>query len=233
MKSTGDLCKSCVDHRTMGLTEAYYEFFIGLTTNNNKTWFDAHRGEYERDVKAQFHAFVESVLAKVSAEDARFSGLIPKDCIFRINKDVRFSKDKSPYKLHCSAAIQVGGRKQMSAGGMYMEFGPEHCAIYSGVYMPERDELRKIRERIAGDLKGFDRVIHDRDFVDFFGGVMGEKNKRLESDLMSAAAIQPLIFNKQFYVRHALEPEDTLVEDFDEYVVRAWRASAAYNRFIG
>ncbi len=58
MKSTGDLCKSCVDHRTMGLTEAYYEFFIGLTTNNNKTWFDAHRGEYERDVKPKFHAYV-------------------------------------------------------------------------------------------------------------------------------------------------------------------------------
>lgn len=232
MKSTAGLFKLCDDLCTMGLTEAYYEFFIGLSANNNKTWFDAHRGEYEKEVKARFHDFVESVLAKVSAVDARFSSLIPKDCVFRINKDVRFARDKSPYKLHCSAAIQIGGRKEMSAGGMYIEFGPELCAIYSGVYMPERDELQRIRERIAGDLEGFERVISDRDFVAFFGGVMGDKNKRLDPNLMLAAKSQPLIFNKQFYVRHLMEAEDTLAENFDDYVVKVWQASESYNLFI-
>jgi uncharacterized protein (TIGR02453 family) len=217
----------------MGFTEAYYEFFIGLSSNNNKTWFDVHRTEYEREVKGFFQRFVGSVLEKVTAVDARFGDLQPKDCIFRINKDIRFSKDKSPYKLHSSAAIQLGGRKQMSAGGMYIEFGPELCAIYSGVYLPEKDNLRLIRERIAADPKGFEKIIKDKNFVQIFGEVLGEKNKRIEADLMVAAKEQPLIFNKQFYVRHLVEPEETMRDDFDDYVVKVWNASRAYNDFIG
>lgn len=217
----------------MGFTEAYYEFFIGLTANNNKTWFDAHRTEYGQEVKALFQHFVGSVLEKVTAIDGRFGSLQPKDCIFRINKDIRFSKDKSPYKLHCSAAVQLGGRKQMSAGGMYLEFGPDLCAIYSGVYLPEKEALRKIRERIAADPMGFERVIQEPGFVKAFGSVLGEKNKRIDADLMLASATQPLILNKQFYVRHVVEPEDTFRGDFDDYVVRIWEASRDYNAFIG
>jgi len=217
----------------MGFTEAYYEFFIGLTANNNKTWFDAHRTEYEQEVKALFQYFVGSVLEKVTAIDGRFGSLQPKDCIFRINKDIRFSKDKSPYKLHCSAAVQLGGRKQMSAGGLYMEFGPDLCAIYSGVYLPEKEALRKIRERIAADPMGFERVIQEPGFVKAFGSVLGEKNKRIDADLMLASATQPLILNKQFYIRHVVEPEDTFRGDFDDYVVRIWQASRDYNAFIG
>jgi uncharacterized protein (TIGR02453 family) len=217
----------------MGFTEAYYEFFIVLSSNNNKTWFDVHRTEYEQEVKGFFQQFVGSVLEKVAAIDARFGDVQPKDCIFRINKDIRFSKDKSPYKLHCSAAIQLGGRKQMSAGGMYIEFGPELCAIYSGVYLPEKDNLRLIRERIAADPKGFEEIIKDNNFVQIFGEVLGEKNKRIEADLMVAAKEQRLIFNKQFYVRHLVEPEDTMADDFDDYVVKVWNASRAYNDFIG
>ena len=227
-----DLCKSCVDIWAMGFTEAYYEFFIELALNNQKTWFDVNRARYEADVKKPFLAFVTHLLEKVAAVDSRFSGLDAKSCIFRINKDIRFSKDKTPYKLHCSAAIQLGGRKEMSAGGMYLEFGPEHCAIYSGIYMPERDGLQQIRERIAGNLKGFSDVIGGSDFVKYFGEVRGEKNKRLPAELVSAAVQQPLIYNKQFYVFHALDAEDTLAADFDDYVLKVWQAAYDYNRFL-
>jgi uncharacterized protein (TIGR02453 family) len=227
-----DLCKSCVDIWAMGFTEAYYEFFIELALNNQKTWFDVNRARYEADVKKPFLAFVTQLLEKVAAVDSRFSGLDAKSCIFRINKDIRFSKDKTPYKLHCSAAIQLGGRKEMSAGGMYLEFGPEHCAIYSGIYMPERDGLQQIRERIAGNLKGFSDVIGGSDFVKYFGEVRGEKNKRLPAELVSAAVQQPLIYNKQFYVFHALDAEDTLAADFDDYVLKVWQAAYDYNRFL-
>ena len=227
-----DLCKSCVDIWAMGFTEAYYEFFIELALNNQKTWFDVNRARYEADVKKPFLAFVTQLLEKVATVDSTFSGLDAKSCIFRINKDIRFSKDKTPYKLHCSAAIQLGGRKEMSAGGMYLEFGPEHCAIYSGIYMPERDGLQQIRERIAGNLKGFSDVIGGSDFVKYFGEVRGEKNKRLPAELVSAAVQQPLIYNKQFYVFHALDAEDTLAADFDDYVLKVWQAAYDYNRFL-
>jgi uncharacterized protein (TIGR02453 family) len=216
----------------MGFTEAYYEFFIELTTNNQKSWFDENRARYERDVKSLFSDFVTSVLGKMSALDSRFEGLDAKQCIFRINKDVRFSKDKAPYKLHCAAAMQIGGRKEMGAGGLYIQMGPEHCGVYSGVYMPEKEELMRIRGLIAGDLEGFDRVIKEKSFVKYYGEVRGEKNKRIDSNWMDAAAKQPLIYNKQFYVEHEIDAEDTLRSDFDDYLVEAWKASRGFNDFL-
>ena len=217
----------------MGFTEAFYEFFIGLSANNQKSWFDENRARYERDVKSLFMEFVTSVLVKMSAIEPRFEGLEAKQCIFRINKDVRFSKDKSPYKLHCAAAIQIGGRKEMGAGGLYIQLGPEECGIYSGVYLPEKEELLRIRGLIAGDLEGFNRVITEPSFVRYFGEVRGEKNKRIDTILGVAAAKQPLIFNKQFYIQHSVEAEDTLRSDFDDYVLEVWKASRGFNDFIG
>ena len=217
----------------MGLTEAFYEFFIELSANNQKSWFDENRARYEREVKALFLTFVESVLVKMAAVDGRFSGMEAKQCIFRINKDIRFSKDKTPYKLHCAAAIQIGGRKEMGADGLYIQLGPEECGLYSGVYMPEKDELMRIRGLIAGDLVGFNRVITDKAFVKYFGTVRGEKNKRIDADWVVAAAEQPLLYNKQFYIQHAMDAEDTLRSNFDDYVVEVWKASRGFNVFIG
>ena len=216
----------------MGLTEAFYEFFIELSANNQKSWFDENRARYEREVKALFLTFVESVLVKMAAVDGRFSGMEAKQCIFRINKDIRFSKDKTPYKLHCAAAIQIGGRKEMGAGGLYIQLGPEECGLYSGVYMPEKEELMRIRGLIAGDLEGFNRVITDKAFVKYFGTVRGEKNKRIDADWVVAAAEQPLLYNKQFYIQHVMDAEDTLRSNFDDYVVEVWKASKGFNAFL-
>ena len=216
----------------MGLTEAFYEFFIELSANNQKSWFDENRARYEREVKALFLTFVESVLVKMAAVDGRFSGMEAKQCIFRINKDIRFSKDKTPYKLHCAAAIQIGGRKEMGAGGLYIQLGPEECGLYSGVYMPEKDELMRIRGLIAGDLEGFNRVITDKAFVKYFGTVRGEKNKRIDADWVVAASEQPLLYNKQFYIQHVMDAEDTLRSNFDDYVVEVWKASKGFNAFL-
>ena len=216
----------------MGLTEAFYEFFIELSANNQKSWFDENRARYEREVKALFLTFVESVLVKMAAVDGRFSGMEAKHCIFRINKDIRFSKDKTPYKLHCAAAIQIGGRKEMGAGGLYIQLGPEECGLYSGVYMPEKDELMRIRGLIAGDLEGFNRVITDKAFVKYFGTVRGEKNKRIDADWVMAAAEQSLLYKKQFYIQHVMDAEDTLRSNFDDYVVEVWKASKGFNAFL-
>ena len=216
----------------MGLTEAFYEFFIELSANNQKSWFDENRARYEREVKALFLTFVESVLVKMAAVDGRFSGMEAKQCIFRINKDIRFSKDKTPYKLHCAAAIQIGGRKEMGAGGLYIQLGPEECGLYSGVYMPEKDDLMRIRGLFAGDLEGFNRVTTDKAFVKYFGTVRGEKNKRIDADWVVAAAEQPLLYNKQFYIQHAMDAEDTLRSNFDDYVVEVWKASKGFNAFL-
>ncbi len=214
------------------LTEAFFEFFIDLTLNNNKTWFDEHRKRYEKDVKLPFRLFVQELILAVSEVDPRFGQLTPSDCLFRINRDIRFSKDKTPYKTHCSAALQLGDSKNMSLGGLYVEFGPESCAIYAGVYMPDKETLQKIRENIASDLHGFRKAILDPEFLKNFGAIQGEKNKILPPHLKTIAQQEPYLFNKQFYVVHKLEPEDTLQGDFIHRIVQVWKSSLPFTAIL-
>ena len=140
----------------------FFEFFIELSMNNQKSWFDVNRKRYEENVKAPFLEFVGALIEKMSAIDSDFNGIVPKECVFRINKDIRFSKNKMPYKSFCSASIHIGGRKSMFPGGMYIEIGAESCGIYSGVYMPEKEDLLKYRENIAARVKyqHFNHLVH-------------------------------------------------------------------------
>ncbi len=214
-------------------TMDFYEFFIELSMNNHKSWFDLNRKRYESDVKLRFENFIEHLIEKMSEINDDFKELRAKDCIFRINKDIRFSRDKQPYKLFCSASIHKGGRKSMTPGGIYLELGPEKCAIYSGVYMPEREELHKIRMNISNNLEGFNSAINEADFLKYFGSVLGEKNKKIDVVFKDASQSQNLLFNKQFYVMHEFEAERTLNTDFLTYTTSVWTSSQNFNKIIG
>jgi uncharacterized protein (TIGR02453 family) len=214
------------------LTEEFFEFFIDLTLNNNKTWFDENRKRYEKLVKLPFRSFVEELIKEVSKVDGRFAALSASDCLFRINRDIRFSKDKTPYKTHCSAALQLGDSKNMSLGGLYVEFGPESCAIYAGVYMPDKDTLTRIRTNICADLAGLRRAIEHPDFKKNFGEIRGEKNKILPSPFKDFAIKEPYLYNKQFYVIHPLEPEETLEPEFVTRIVEIWKTSLEFTAIL-
>ena len=212
---------------------SFFEFFIELTLNNHKSWFDINRTRYEKHVREPFIELCEQIIGRMSEFDATFAELEPKKCIFRINKDIRFSKDKTPYKTHYAASFHVGGRMKMWPGGIYLELGPEGCGIYSGVYMPEKEDLPKFRQNIANRIPDFQNAINAPDFIRFFGQVQGEKNKILPSELREAAVREPLIFNKQFYVGHRFEAEKALEQDFVEYVIQVWQAASEFNRILG
>ena len=210
----------------------FFEFFIELSMNNQKTWFDLNRKRYEEKVKAPFLEFVGALIEKMSAIDPNFSGIDTKNCLFRINKDIRFAKDKTPYKLFCSASIHIGGRKSMFPGGMYLEIGAENCAIYTGVYMPEKEDLLKYRENIASNILKFQSSISDPEFVKYFGAVRGEKNKKIDPKFKEVISQEPLILNKQFYVMHSFEAEKTFDNDFINYVVDVWLSAKKFNNAL-
>lgn len=214
-------------------TDSFYKFFIELTLNNQKSWFDINRKRYEVDVKGVFEYFISDLILEMASHQGDFIGLTAKECIFRINRDIRFSKDKSPYKLFCSASIHKGGRKSMLPGGIYLELGPEKCAIYSGIYMPEKEELYKIRQNIASNLVAFDRAIHEERFLKYFGHVRGEKNKKIDSVFKDALNEQNLLLNKQYYVMHEFEAEKTLEDDFLSFVIDVWNSAHDFNIILG
>jgi uncharacterized protein (TIGR02453 family) len=212
-------------------TDAYLHFFMDLASNNHKDWFDQNRSRYQTEVKAKFEIFVGDLIEALK-KDAELGDLKAGDCIFRINKDIRFSKDKSPYKLQMSALIVKGGKKQMQDPGLYIELGPEFLNIYTGFYMPDKEQLLKIREKIAADPKGFSKVINDKGFKQSFGEVRGDKSKILPKELKEAAKEQELIFNKQFYLVHQVDADKILEDDLLGYIVKHFNAAAQFNRFL-
>lgn len=210
----------------------FYEFFKSLASNNHKEWFDANRKQYESAVKLPFEQLCNAILIEMSKNDKSYSLQQPKDVIYRINRDIRFSKDKTPYKLNRSALFSPGGKKDMNPGGFYLELGPGGNHYYAGVYMPERPELAKIRRHMANHLDGFQKLISAKAFKDSFGEVKGEKNKRLDTELREAAEKQPLMYNTQFYIQHELSDEICMSNHLVDELMRLQKTATPYLSFM-
>lgn len=212
-------------------TADFNQFFKDLAKNNNKEWFDANRKRYEASVKKPFEAFVAEAIKRIAKHDKTID-IEPKDAIFRINRDIRFSKDKTPYKLEASAVVSPAGRRDHHIPGIYFAFGPENVKFYGGAWSPDKDQLIAIREAIMKDGKGFRKVIGAKAFTTLFGTVQGEANKVLPAEFKAAAAKEPLIANKQFYV--GAEKPAKLVTDpkLMDMLMDHWLAMCPFNVWL-
>ncbi len=212
-------------------TQEFLQFFMDLAPNNHKDWFDENRKRYHEHVKEPFKAFTTDLIEALKPH-MYIESLEAKNCIFRINRDIRFSKDKTPYKLHMSAAIAPGGRKDMENPGLYIQIDPENTRIYSGSYMPSKEKLYAIRQKIVENPKQLDRLLQAPGFKQYFGMIHGDKNKVLPKEFKATAAKQPLIYNKGFYYFNKLEPEVCLQEDFIDLIVDHYKAAKPMNEFF-
>lgn len=210
----------------------FLQFFIDLAPNNNKEWFDANRSRYEKSVKDPFKKFVEHMISELAKDDKSFKDLEAKDCIFRINRDIRFSKDKTPYKLNVSAIISPDGKKSEAKNGVYFELSPEHLRVYGGIYEIDKDNLLKVREGIASDPEGFKKAYSSPTFKKTYGEILGDKNKVLASELKESAAKEPLIFNKQWYFYAQFDPETILEDKLDQIIIDCHKAGKPVKDFF-
>lgn len=137
-------------------------FLRALAKNNDRAWFAQHRAVYDAEIKPQFEDFVTALLIAGAAFDERLAYVDPRACIFRLHRDIRFSKDKTPFKTWISAWLSPYG-KHGSHPGFYVgiEAGGESI-ISAGVYTPERPVLAAIRRSLARDSRDFDRIVADR-----------------------------------------------------------------------
>ncbi len=139
------------------------KFLRDVKKNNNKPWFDKNRGVYEA-AKADFSNFIQTVIDQHGKKDASIKNLLAKDCLFRINRDIRFTKDKSPYKPNFGASINKGGRKAMHTAGYYFHLEPGQSFMGGGIYMPMPEELKKIRQEIDYNFSSFKKLIGSKRF---------------------------------------------------------------------
>ena len=144
------------------LHAATIKFLKDLKKNNNKPWFDANRKIYEV-AKTDFAGFIQKVIDLHSKKDPSIKSLVAKNCMFRINRDVRFSKDKSPYKTNFGAYINSGGKKSLF-GGYYFHCEPGQSFMGGGLWMPMPPELNKVRQEIDYNFADFKKIINSKKF---------------------------------------------------------------------
>lgn len=210
----------------------FLDFFIDLAPNNNKEWFDLNRKRYENFVKEPFKNFVAHLISKLAEKDPSFKDLEAKDCIFRINRDIRFSQDKTPYKMMVSAVVAPNGKKSKAVNGIYFELGPEHLRIYGGVYEIDKEDLLTVRGAIAKDILKFQKAYSNSEFKKVFGELRGDKNKIIPKELKEAANIEPLIYNKQWYFYTEFKPETILQENLDEIILNCYKAGRPVEEYF-
>lgn len=154
-----------------------FAFLKKLSAHNNKAWMDEHRNDYEK-ARNNFIEFVKEMIIELSAIDNSLSTLNAKDCIFRINRDIRFSKDKRPYKNNFAAYFNKGGKKGPGAG-YYLHAEPGKSFLACGIWMPEPKILANIRQEIDYNCKEFESILKEKKFKTHFSSGLDQ------SDLLS------------------------------------------------
>lgn len=156
------------------LTNDTLKFLKELKKNNNKPWFESNRKRYE-NAQNEIKSFVADWIKLFGKTEPEIALLDPKKCIFRINRDVRFSVNKDPYKHNLGAYLNKGGKSSNTAG-YYLHIEPGNCFFGAGNYMPQPDELAKIRQEIDYNFSGFKKIISSKKFKENFGD-LNEDNK--------------------------------------------------------
>jgi uncharacterized protein (TIGR02453 family) len=180
------------------LPNEFFTFFRGLEKNNNKEWFDDNRKDYEKFVKVPFREFVLDTIEAIRTVEPELQQ-DAKDAIFRINRDIRFSKDKTPYKTHMSAHISRFGRKAIGSPGFFLQVSTKGGSLGGGCYQPDKEQLILIRDLIVHEGADLHKALKKKAFKDLYGELQGDKNKILPAEFKQAAESEPILYNKQFF----------------------------------
>lgn len=213
------------------LQKTTLDFLKKLKANNKKEWFDTNRSAYET-ARKDFTSFLELLVPELSGFDNSLKGLEAKKCVFRINRDIRFSNDKTPYKTNFGASISPGGKKSMTPG-YYIHIEPGKSFLAGGVYMPEAPILAAIRQEIDYNAKEFKKILAAKEFVKYFGGIADEG--KLRTAPKGYAKDHPqieLLKNKHFIVVHNFKDDKIHSKDFVKYCLAVFKAMYPFDLFL-
>ena len=212
------------------LTKIILDFLIQLQENNNRDWFNNHKALYI-EAKEVFETLTQELIDQVELFDPSIKGLRAKDCTFRIYRDVRFSKDKSPYKTHFGAYINQGGRKGKTCG-YYLHLEPNASILAGGAYAPPSDVLYEIRDAIYADTEDFKAILNTEDFKSHFGSLEGEKLKRGPKDFPKDFEDIELLKHKSFICSKKFDNASLYNEDFQKQALITMQAIKPFNDFF-
>jgi uncharacterized protein (TIGR02453 family) len=210
--------------------EPTLSFLSNLNNHNNKTWFEENRHEYETAREA-FESFVNLLIDEFRVSDD-LQDLIAKDCISRIYRDLRFSKDKSPYHTHMFATIAPGGKKTMRMGYHVAIHPQDRSILAGGMWEPSPEQLANFRQTIDKNASEFKKVANAKALTAYFGGIGGDKLKTAPQGYDRSHPEIELLQYKQVVVMHNFTDQQVLANDFFDQVVKGCHAMRPFLDYL-
>ena len=208
------------------------DFLTSIKYNNNRDWFIGNRPMY-LDAKDNFESFVQEIINNLIVIEPIMKGLEAKSCVFRINRDIRFSNDKSPYKSHFGAFIVQGGKKNFDKfAGYYFHIEPGKSMMAGGAYTPPGPWLSAIREKISDNADEFIKIIHTKDFIKYFGSIDGEKLKTVPKGYSKDHPNIELLKYKSYLVVNEAADKLVLGNNFMDHVINVFKAMKPLNEYL-
>jgi uncharacterized protein (TIGR02453 family) len=207
------------------------DFLNELKDNNNREWFQKNKKTYDA-AKAGMEAFVDILIPLIALFDPSVKFVTAKDCMFRIFRDVRFAKDKSPYKINMGAWISRAGRKS-SGPGYYLHIQPGESMLAGGVYMPEPEQLKKIRQEIYYNAGEFKAILENKNARKYFNGLSEwDKQKLPPRDFPKDFSDIDLLKYRHYTVAHMLDDKQVKEKNFAELVIKVFALMHPLNVFL-
>jgi uncharacterized protein (TIGR02453 family) len=214
-----------------GFPKQGLEFFRKLRKKNTREWFDAHKDEYLQYCRAP----MEELAGEVNRGLARFAPehiAEPKKAIYRIHRDTRFSKDKTPYKTHIAANFPRGGMEKHAAAGFYFSVSDEGLDIAGGVYMPGPPELAAIRHHILARPGEFKKIVTNRKLVESMGPLQGESLKKVPRGFPDDSPAADFLRMKQWMFFKTFDPAVAADPELADFVIARMKAAAPLVAFL-
>jgi uncharacterized protein (TIGR02453 family) len=199
------------------LTQHTLQFLNNLAENNNREWFQANKKDYEK-VKTEFESFCQETLTGLAEFQDDLLNTNVKDCIFRINRDLRFSLDKSPYKKYISAAFGPGGRHSKKVD-FYIQIQPNETFLGGGMWSPTSSQLANFRQEIDYNPERIKSIIENREFKAYFNEIHGEKVKNMPKGYPIDHPDIELLKYKQLFFVHRYENNEVFSTDFAQELI--------------
>lgn len=206
------------------------QFLKDLKKNNNREWFEENRREYET-ARDNMMDFTDAMIREIGKFDMSIKGSSAKDSVFRIFRDTRFSKDKTPYKTNFGAFVKAGGKKEPGAG-YYLHLEPGENFLGGGLYSPPPNVLFQIRTTILEKKNEYKKIIENREFKESFGEVGMDPVKTVPRGFDRENPDIALIRFKNYVTGCPLQETDVLSDEFMVKAMGFYRLLKPFNHFL-
>ena len=215
------------------ISKSTLEFLSDLKKSNDREWFSKNRNRYF-EARSDYESFVQAVINGISTFDPILKGLEVKSCTYRINRDIRFSNDKTLYKTHLGAFIVRGGKKNGDRfAGYYVHIEPgNNSMIAGGAYMPPAPWLKMIRENIDEQGDKLMKIITDKEFMKYFGELEGEKLKTAPKGFPNNHPLIELLKYKSFLVVRMISDREVISNKCFDLIIRTSEVMKPLNDFL-